>query len=184
MTSQGEVLRKVLSALAESGAEYMIVGSFAASVHGFTRATHDIDIVLSIPPESVSDLARALGGDFFMDEESARGAVARKEMFNVIHLDTGVKVDFWPLEDDDFRRTQFARRITLPFDGVDTFVASAEDTVLSKLLRHRETPSDRHISDVRGILAAGGDDLDWSYLNTWSERLGLSDLLREMRESL
>jgi len=184
MTSQAEVLRKLLSALAESGAEYMIVGSFAASVHGFTRATHDVDIVLSIPPESVSDLARALGGDFFMDEKSARSAIARKDMFNVIHLDAGVKVDFWPLEDDEFRRTQFSRRIKVAFDGVDAFVASAGDTVLSKLLRHHEAPSDRHLSDVRGILAAGADDLDWSYLDSWAERLGLTDLLREMSESL
>ena len=92
MTSESEAVRKALNALHESGTEYMIVGSYAASVHGFTRATHDLDIVVSLRPQEVSKLADALGDEFFLDVEPARDAVRRGEMFNAIHIDSGIRV--------------------------------------------------------------------------------------------
>lgn len=177
MTTQTEVLREVLLALESTGAPYMIVGSVAASFHGFSRATHDIDVVISLSPDAVPSLASALGEGFYFDDISARRAAERRDMFNVIHMDSGIKVDFWILPDDDFSRSQFSRRINLEFQGADAWVASAEDTILAKLLWHRETHSDRQLADVRAILMAKLGRLDWGYLSSWSSHLGIKDLL-------
>jgi predicted nucleotidyltransferase len=180
MVSEIEAIRKVLGVLQESGIEYMIVGSYAATLHGSIRTTHDLDLVVRLQPEQVGALASALGDEFYLDQESARRAVERRDMVNAIHMDSGVKIDFWMLHDDEFSRCQFSRRQCVDFEGVPAYVASAEDTILSKLLWYRETPSERQLSDVRGILEVSKDRLDWRYLNDWASRLGLEDLLESM----
>lgn len=54
--SESEAVRKALKAFGMSGIEYMIVGTHAASIHGFTRAAHDLDIVVSLHSEDVGGL--------------------------------------------------------------------------------------------------------------------------------
>ncbi len=58
-------------------------------------------------------------------------------------------------------------------------VASAEDTLLEKLVWFRlgGGVSDRQWGDVLGILRVQRQRLDFDYLATWAESLGLSDLL-------
>jgi len=180
MTSQAEAVRETLVALKAAGLPYMIVGSVAASFYGLTRATHDLDVVISLTSEGVEGLSAALGEDFYVDEQAALEAVDRHDMFNVVQMDSGVKVDFWMLRDDEFARTQFSRRQCLDFEGVPACVASAEDTVLSKLLWYQITPSDRQLSDVRGILELRKDRLDWDYLSDWAKRLGIGELLKRI----
>lgn len=177
MTSQAEAIRESLASLESAGLPYMIVGSVAASFYGLTRATHDLDVVIALRPEAVEGLAAALGEGFYMDTESAQEAVARLDMFNVIHMESGVKVDFWMLKDDEFARTQFARRQCLDFEGVQACVESAEDAILSKLKWYRISPSDRQLSDVRGIIELQRDRLDWGYLREWAAVQGVDDLL-------
>ena len=177
MTEETEAFRRVLSVLQDSQIEYMIVGSYAASLHGFVRTTHDLDLVIALTREQSDELAAALGDEFYLDTESAREAVEQHDMFNAIHLDSGVKVDFWILKDDEFARTQFARRQCVEFEGVPACVETAEDTILSKLKWYRMTPSDRQLADVRGILELQRDRLDWAYLRDWAKRQGVDDLL-------
>jgi hypothetical protein len=35
---------------------------------------------------------------------------------------------------------------------------------------------------VRGVLKVSGDDVDFDYVETWAERLGVADLWRRVRE--
>lgn len=160
----------------------MVVGSFAASVYGISRATHDLDIVIALTSDAVSDLAKTLGDGFYIDEEAAKSAVAHSDMFNVLHLESGLKVDFWILRDDEFARTQFERRIPTKAWGTESYVASPEDTILSKLLWYKITPSDRQLADVRAIFAVQRDLLDYDYMRRWSAALGIEDLLNSLIE--
>jgi len=69
--------------------------------------------------------------------------------------------------------------------GVDYMVcgsmASAEDTVLSKLewYRLREGVSDRQWQDVLGVLKVQGERLDLAYLRQWAAELGVAELLEK-----
>jgi hypothetical protein len=182
MTSQTEVFRKVLSELNAAGIEYMIVGSLAASAHGFVRDTHDLDLVVVMSSDSVRLLAERLGDNFYFDVEGAVTAVDEADMFNVIHYETSVKIDFWSLKQDEFARTQFSRRQSDNTWGIPTFVETPEDTVLSKLLWNKITPSDRQINDVRGILKIKKDSLDHDYLLAWAARLGIAEELSKLIE--
>lgn len=125
-------------------------------------------------------MAERMGREFHFDVEGAEQAVERSDMFNIMHYDSMVKVDFWALEKDEFSRTQFGRRMLDRIWGIEAFVESAEDTILSKLLWNKITPSERQVSDAKGILLAAATGLDFDYLNSWAARLELADTLNRL----
>ena len=166
---------------------YFLGGSMASSIHGIYRATADADFVAAVLPEHAESLARILQPAFYASIEAIRVAVASGRSFNVIHLDTMLKVDVFVAGTDPFHLMQMRRRVlqaTGP-DGQTTFyVASPEDTVLAKLQWYRDggSVSDRQWSDVLGVLKVQGATLDHSYFAEWARELGLTDLLRRAME--
>lgn len=164
------------------GLDYLIGGSLASSLHGIPRSTQDADLLVDLPPERVADLLLALGAQFYADRERAHGAVARKTAFNVIHLETMFKVDLFVLGDDAAARSEMQRRQRHRVGELEddtAFVASAEDTILQKLLWYRRGHgvSDRQWQDVLGVLRVQGDRLDRAYLDRWASALDLHGLL-------
>ncbi len=51
----------LLSALIDAEARFMVVGAHALAVHGFPRATQDIDIWIDLAPANVEQVWHALG---------------------------------------------------------------------------------------------------------------------------
>lgn len=177
-----DAFRGVVRVLADLGIAYMVVGSVAASFHGLTRATHGVDLVVALERDDIPGLVAALKDGYYVDEEGAFEAAEHADMFNAIHNEGAFKIDFWVLKPDDFSRAQFDRREPVDVDGTRIYVASAEDTVLSKLSWNKISPSDRQMSDVRGILVARKGDLDYNYICTWADRLGVADVLNMLLE--
>jgi len=110
------------------------------------------------------------------------GTVERSSSFNVIHLETMFKVHVFVARGRPSDRAQWARRSeqVIATDPPGTaYVASAEDTILSKLECYRlgGEVSDRQWRDVLGVLRVQGDRLDLSYLRRWATELGIADLL-------
>jgi hypothetical protein len=64
--------------------------------------------------------------------------------------------------------------------SVQLQVASAEDTVLSKLLWYEQggRVSDRQWNDILGVTARAA--LDRTYLREWAGRLGITELLEKL----
>ena len=50
----------MLRALAEAGAEFVVVGAHAMAVHGVPRATGDLDVLVRPEPENAARVLRAL----------------------------------------------------------------------------------------------------------------------------
>lgn len=130
------VLSQVARALEYLNIPYVLVGSFASSMHGMYRSTADIDILADIEAEQVHPLFKVLTEGFHVDEHAMRDAVAQRRSFNAIHFDSVFKVDVFVPKDDEFARAQLDRR-QLRKISPDTeeavFVATAEDTILAKL---------------------------------------------------
>jgi len=177
LASQTDILARVISELNAAEIDYMIVGSVASSAYGFVRDTHDLDLVVALRKDQTQALADALGEDFYFDVEGAVEAIERGDMFNVIHYESSLKVDFWILKDDVFTSTQFSRRRMDTIWGMQGFVESPEDTILSKLLWYKITPSERQLSDAKGVLILQKDRLDYDYLHDWAAKVGVADLL-------
>jgi hypothetical protein len=112
---------------------YMITGSFASDVHSVPRATYDADIVIEFSKDSLEKFLNSLSDHFYVSHEAAREALESRGMFNVIHLDTGFKVDLIMRKDRDFSRKEFSRREKVGYLDADRWFASAEDIILAKL---------------------------------------------------
>lgn len=174
----------VIEALETLGVPYLIGGSLASAVHGLVRATMDADLVADLRLDYAEPLARILGDTFYMDVEAIRDAIRCRSSFNVIHLETMFKVDIFVSKQRSFDQAQFERRTgqVVATDPERTvYVASAEDTILSKLEWYRMggEVSERQRCDVLGILKVQGDRLDLGYLRKWATALGVADLLEQ-----
>jgi hypothetical protein len=174
------VLARVATVLEDLQIRYHVGGSYAASVHGVPRQTQDIDLVVELAPDHIRDLVQALSRQFFIQESTARDAVQYRRSFNAIHLDSGLKVDFFVRGDEPYDLEEFKRHKPHPlFDDRVVPIKSPEDTVLRKLEWYRSggEVSDRQWTDVLGILRTQTGTLDQAYLRKWATRLGIGDLL-------
>jgi len=176
---QEDLLVKVIDRLNQVSIPYMITGGIATIFYGRPRLTHDFDIVVDVGPGQIQRLIDTFGEEFYVSEEAVREAMDRHSMFNLIHLDSGIKVDFWMLQDDPFDRRRFGRRQRHAYSGREIVFSSPEDVVLKKLLWFKETEVERHLVDALGVLEVQ-QDLDVAYLKEWAERLTTKDLLNEL----
>ncbi len=175
-------LGPLLDLLQELGVRHYVGGSIASSAHGVARASIDADVVAELRPEHAEHVSSALRGDYYVPEARVRDAIARRASFNVIHLETMLKVDVFVSKDRPFdRRAMDRARITPPETGHERPLplASAEDTILAKLewFRRGGEVSERQWADVLGVLRAGGETLDSRYLEQGAGELAVSDLL-------
>lgn len=167
----------------ELAVSYSVVGSVASSAHGVARATLDADLVADLQSHHVDRIVDALIDGYYIDRDAAMDAVRRRSMFNVVHLQTMLKVDVYVLTGRPFDRESFRRRIKAPLeegDGARQYaVDTAEDTVLHKLEWYRAggDVSDRQWSDIIGVFKVQSGDLDLEYMRRWASDLGVEDLL-------
>ncbi len=181
--SQTQLLIEAVRALDEAGVGYLLSGSLASSLQGEPRASHDIDLVIDVDVRIVEALARAFGADpYFFDEVAAEQALGSRLMFNLIDTRSGDKIDFWPLTDDPFDVSRYARRIHASAFGLDICVSAPEDTILQKLRWAAACGgSARHVNDAAGVYELQSGALDERYLDEWAARLGVAGLLDQVR---
>jgi hypothetical protein len=178
------VVKKVVETLDNLDIPYLLGGSMASSLYGIPRTTNDADIVVDMALKHVEPFVSALSDTFYMDREVIREAVNSRASFNILHLKTMLKVDVFILKTDDFSRDEMARRQKLTIDdesGLEMFVASAEDTILQKLIWFRAGGgvSDRQWSDVMAILRVQSGKLDKAHLDRFAASTGVIKLLEK-----
>ena len=180
--SASETLRWLVTALDDAGIPYMIVGSFASSAHGAMRTTRDVDVVIDPSREAFERFLSGIDDDrYYIDRDVARDAMRLRTMVNIIDSKTGWKVDLVIRKHLPHAVAEFERRVRGRILGVDVHLATAEDVIVAKLAWARAGGSDRQLDDVRGVLAAGGAQLDLAYVSSWAETLGLTELWERVR---
>jgi hypothetical protein len=156
----------------------MVTGSFAANYYAVPRMTRDIDFVVALSAGDADRFCTLFEGDFYVDREAVRDAIADRSVFNLIHQAYVIKVDCIVRKDSEYRRTEFARQRRASIEGHGLALVAPEDLIISKLDWMRETRSEVQLADVRNLLRSV-PDLDRQYLADWTERLGLGALYRE-----
>lgn len=179
-----DVLFVVASALDGLEIPYMVVGSLASSMHGYPRMGTEADLLVSIKPKQTTGLFAALRGEFYADEQTITRAVAARQHFSIIHPGSTFKIDFFAAAPEGFDKTQMERRQRQVVKDNPVYVATAEDTILAKLVWYRKGNeiSDRQWQDVLGIVRMQAGHLDLEYLRHWAEELGVADLLARAME--
>lgn len=181
-----EAFKYAAEAFRHLGVEYYIGGSIASVAHGTPRSTVDIDIIADIRNEHVDSLVRLLEDRYYIDGRMMRDAIQRRASFNIIHLETMYKLDVFVLGTRGFDRSAWSRTVPVrPFEDHEEEypIASAEDTILSKLEWYRRggEKSERQWLDVIGVMKVQAGNLDWEYMMRWAPEIGVADLLERAR---
>ncbi len=180
MTDQNAFLERIINALEDANIPYMISGSIGSSFHGQPRATNDADIVIDPTTQQLSAFVESLGPKYYLSKEAAQQAITNRSMFNVIDTQSACKADLIIRKNRPYSQQEFSRRTEANFLGIDVYVLSPEDSILSKLEWAKGRQSETQFKDALGVLIAQKDNLNFDYLKKWAKELGIEDALSNL----
>lgn len=180
MTSQApgplEVLRDVVVRLDKENIPYFLVGSLGSMYYGRPRFTKDVDLVVQLHPSIAGKFSQFFPiEDYYCPPiEVLRDEIVRRGSFNLIHQQSGIKIDIVLYKDTEYHRSEFSRRAKVEIlPQFEVYIAAPENIILKKLDYYREGGAEKHLTDIREILA--GSKVDDEYLQLWIAKLGLSE---------
>jgi hypothetical protein len=140
--------------------------------------TRDIDIVVGARCQPFIPLFQ---DDYYLEPETVNQAVRNRGMFNLIHNEYVIKIDFVVRKDTPYRRREFARRKKVSVEDHQLYMVAPEDLILSKLEWAKDSRSEVQLNDVRNLLKYV-KGLNQSYLRRWAKALSVGALYREARK--
>lgn len=179
MISELDVLRIVSERLGAADISFMLTGSYALAYYTTPRMTRDLDLVVALGEDDVGRIVAMFSPDFYVDADAVRSAIRSQRLFNLMHLESGIKVDFIVRKTAEYRQVEFSRRLPVELNGVQTWITSREDLILSKLVWARDSGSELQLRDVRALLDRS---LDRQYLDQWATKLGIAKLLEGIQQ--
>jgi len=145
------------------GMPWMAVGSIASSAYGERRTTLDVDVVAVVGKQHAARFLSVFPEtDFYcppaevIEIESAR---PEQGHFNLIHHHSIYKADIYVATGSEFERWAFENRRSLMAGETPVWLAPPEFVILHKLEFFREGGSEKHLRDIRGMLAVTEMDL-------------------------
>ena len=116
--------------LNDANIEYMVTGSVASILYGEPRMTHDIDLVIKISEKDVPSLAKMFPEEQFYcpPADVILSEISREVRghFNIIHHQTGLKADLYPIGKDPLHKWAMDKRQKIKFDNDHIYVAPPE----------------------------------------------------------
>lgn len=170
--------------LERAGIPYAIVGSVASSLYGEPRATNDVDLLIQLSQRDAGKLASAFSpGEFYVPPPEVIAVElgrAHGGHLNIIALESMTKADFYPLSPAEAE--WFSRRRSLPIGGRPLWFAIPEAVIVHKLRFFREGGGEKHLRDIRGMLAVSGGEIDRALLEHAVAALGLGEAWRAAQD--
>ena len=181
MSEEIEVLKVVTERLNRTNIPYMISGSIAANYYTVPRMTRDIDIVIELKETDVDKFVDLFAGDFYVNKEMIKKEVHRQGMFNLIHTQFVIKIDFIVKKSSPYQDTSFSRKTEVLINSNPMWFVSPEDLVISKLKWAKDSLSEMQLKDVRNLLETV-DNLDLKYIDQWISQLSLEQIYKEAKK--
>jgi predicted nucleotidyltransferase len=138
--------KEMLQRLLEENVRFLLVGAYAVAVHGFPRATKDIDFFVWATPENAANLMRALAKfgaplhDISEADFSSEGVVFQignsPRRIDIITNISGVKFE-----------QAYANKTTISIEGIEVPVISLEDLIANK----RASARTQDLADVEKL---------------------------------
>jgi hypothetical protein len=173
MKEQKQFLQKLVRLIEACGIPYAVCGSIGSSLYGQPRATHDIDIIFAPTQEQLTKFIDSLKTGYYVSSEAAFEAMRLGSMFNVIDNELGWKADLIFLKGSPYHLAEFDRRVKARVMGIELWIQSPEDVILSKLNWAKNTDSELQYRDILGVIKLQWDKLNWDYLRRWARELGV-----------
>ena len=177
MQNELDILRDVSRRLESEAIAYMLTGSMAMNYYARPRMTRDIDVVVELDLSTAGKLVRLFTPDYYVSPEAVAQSIVNRSMFNLIHQESVIKVDFVLRKDSEFRVAEFQRRLRIQVEDFQTWIVSKEDLILSKLHWARDSRSERQFDDIKNLIASGCDS---TYISTWVSHLDLDPVWKQV----
>ena len=177
-------VQPVLKAFENLSIPYYIGGSVASSIYGMARATMDVDIVADLKISHINRLKQILENEYYIDDEMIADAIRSASSFNLIHLETMIKIDVFLHKEDTYAQMALLRKRKDTLEelaNVEFYFCSPEDIIIAKVQWYKlgDFVSERQWLDVIGVIKVQEDLLDKKYLKRWSQKLGLASLMQK-----
>ena len=162
------------------GAPWAATGSIASTFYGEVRSTNDIDIIVLLNGRAAEALPRVFPDTEFYcpppDVIEIERSRERRGHFNLVHHDTGWKADVYLSSDDPLHAWALRNRRPVENEGVQIWLAPPEYVIIKKLEFLREGGSEKHLRDIRGMLAV--TDVNRAFLENEIAQRDLTDAWR------
>ena len=159
------------------GAPWAATGSIASTFYGEVRSTNDIDIIVLLDGRAAEALPRVFPDTEFYcpppDVIEIERNRERRGHFNLVHHDTGWKADVYLSSDDPLHAWALRNRRPVENEGVQIWLAPPEYVIIKKLEFLREGGSEKHLRDIRGMLAV--TDVNRAFLENEIAQRDLTD---------
>lgn len=172
-----ELLSLFVRPLDRTGIRYVVTGSVAAMFYGEPRLTHDVDLIVFLRAGEGKALADVFPASEFylppMETISVESLREQRGHFNIIHSETGFKADLYLVGRDEMNVWALKSRRQVLLEGESVMVAPPEYVIVRKLEYYREGGSEKHLRDIRSMMAISGEQIDRALIEEWIRRRGL-----------
>ena len=167
--STRELLKRIVACFRSERVRYVLIGAWALSVWGTSRATNDVDFLVLADEEELSRLSdRVIREGFELDETWLKWNPLLRG-FQVRFQFRGTTVDVLRPRDEHDQQI-FQRKRRRRMDGRYYWLVSPEDFIIQKLKVGRP----RDFEDALSVLERSGKTLNKRYLQRWADRTGVS----------
>ena len=159
------------------GVPWAATGSIASMIYGEVRTTQDIDVIVLLHTGAIVLMEKVFPEmEFYRPPreviEVERGR-ERRGHFNLIHFESGYKADIYLSADDPLHAWALRNRRAIDIEGEPLWLVPPEYVIIRKLEFYREGESEKHLRDIRGMLAV--TEIDRKLLATEIEERGLGE---------
>lgn len=143
----------------------------------------DVAIIADIKIENISFLKQIFENEYYIDENMIKDSIRSFSSFNLIHLETMIKIDVFIHKHQSYQEESLHRKQKDTLEDSENasefYFSSPEDTILNKLQWYEmgNRISEQQWLDVIGVIKVQQKNLDDGYLLKWGKDLGLLDLL-------
>ena len=166
--------------LNQSGLRWMAVGSIASNAYGEFRVTNDVDVIVALDREAVARMADAFPEREFycppLDVLKLEADRPQRGHFNLIDHATGFKADVYIATREPLQLWAWENRREIEMAETTAWMAPPEYVIVGKLEFFREGGSEKHLRDIRSMLAV--TEVDRAFLERETEARGLGDAWR------
>lgn len=165
------------------GARYLVAGSIGSMLYSEPRLTVDIDLAVALSDSDLRGLPTIFPEpDFYCPPFESLRSENRRECrghFNIIHLPSGLKADFYP-QHDAFFEWSWDHRKTADYPEGPIEYAPPEYVLLWKASYYSEGGGEKHARDAKSMLAMSRDLIDFDVLRREISRRGLEEAYRKL----
>ena len=168
-----------------AGIRYLVAGSLGAMLYSEPRLTLDVDLAVALDSGQIAVIPQFFPAPhFYCPPDEVLVAENKRECrghFNVIHISTGLKADFYPSQRDPFFSWAWNEKREVPHAGGSIFYAPAEYVIVWKVAYFSEGGGEKHARDVRRMIEISGESIRQALLET---ELARRELLKAYRRML